>query len=127
MGVHMSTISVHSSKFETEEQRWQAVKERDSAADGFFVYAVKTTGVYARPSSAARLPNFKNVIFFDSAEKAEAAGYRASRHNAGDQSKSSSRWAEVITTACRFIESSDPPPTLTDLSEHVGMSPAYLH
>ena len=62
--------------FDTEGGRWAAVQARDAAADGHFVYAVRTTGVYCQPSSTARLPKRENVEFFDSAEAAEAAGYR---------------------------------------------------
>lgn len=60
--------------YETEDDRWAAVQARDAAADGHFVYAVRTTGVYCQPSSTARLPKRENVEFFDSAEAAEAAG-----------------------------------------------------
>ncbi|WP_308462383.1 Ada metal-binding domain-containing protein, partial [Pseudomonas aeruginosa] len=60
--------------YHTDEQRWAAVLARDAAADGAFVYAVKTTGVYCRPSSSARRPRRENVEFFATAEAAEAAG-----------------------------------------------------
>ncbi|HFQ6903177.1 TPA: Ada metal-binding domain-containing protein, partial [Pseudomonas aeruginosa] len=60
--------------YHTDEQRWAAVLTRDAAADGAFVYAVKTTGVYCRPSSSARRPRRENVEFFATAEAAEAAG-----------------------------------------------------
>ncbi|HRK85781.1 MAG TPA: Ada metal-binding domain-containing protein, partial [Alcaligenes faecalis] len=66
--------------YETDEQRWAAVQARDAAADGHFVYAVRTTGVYCPPSAGSRLPKRENVEFFDSAQAAEAAGYRCSRH-----------------------------------------------
>ena len=56
---------------------WQQVLARDAAADGQFVYAVKSTGVYCRPSCASRKPDRKNVSFFSSNEQAEAAGFRA--------------------------------------------------
>ena len=65
--------------YATDDARWKALQARDAAADGHFVYAVRTTGVYCRPSSSARLPRRENIEFFDSAEAAEAAGYRASR------------------------------------------------
>src|SRR3546814_13616189 len=73
------------SVYVSEEARWQAILARDPAADGHFVYAVRTTGVYCRPSSSARRPKRQNVEFFDSAQAAEAAGYRASRRAKGDQ------------------------------------------
>lgn len=62
--------------FAGDEARWDAVRRRDAAADGAFLYAVRTTGVYCRPSCAARLPNRDNVCFFDDADEAERAGFR---------------------------------------------------
>jgi len=56
---------------------WQQVLQRDTAADGQFVYAVKSTGVYCRPSCPSRRPERKNVSFFPTNEMAEAAGFRA--------------------------------------------------
>jgi AraC family transcriptional regulator, regulatory protein of adaptative response / methylated-DNA-[protein]-cysteine methyltransferase len=59
-----------------DAQCWEAVRRRDPAADGTFVYAVRTTGVYRRPSCAAR-PLRENVCFHPTATAAEAAGFRA--------------------------------------------------
>jgi len=56
---------------------WQQVLQRDAAADGQFVYAVKSTGVYCRPSCPSRRPERKNVSFYPNNEMAEAAGFRA--------------------------------------------------
>ena len=61
-----------------QDPRWAAVIARDPVADDKFVYAVKTTGIYCKPSSASRLPKPENVEFFDTAKAAEAAGYRPS-------------------------------------------------
>lgn len=47
----------------TPEQRWQAVVERNKAADGHFVYGVRTSAIYCHPSAAGRLPNRNNVEF----------------------------------------------------------------
>jgi len=113
--------------YATDAQRWQAILARDRAADGHFVYAVKTTGVYARPSAAARLPRQENVAFFASAHEAEAAGYRPNRHSAGDRSTVARRWAQVVADACRVIEAAQTPPDLATLSKYVGMSPAHFH
>src|SRR5665213_1794058 len=68
------------------DSRWAAVVARDPTHDGRFVYAVTTTGIYCRPSSASRLPRPENVRFFDTAEDAEKAGFRASRRAAADRS-----------------------------------------
>src|SRR4051794_2231390 len=60
-----------------DETRWAAVQRRDAAFDGEFVYAVRTTGVYCKPSCASRRALRKNVSFFDSTAAAEHAGFRA--------------------------------------------------
>src|SRR5271157_304736 len=60
-----------------EDPRWTAVATRDAAADGRFVFAVKTTGVYCRPSCRSRHARRENVVFYRAPEVAEAAGYRA--------------------------------------------------
>lgn len=62
---------------------WQAVQERDRTFDGRFVYGVVTTGVYCRPSCPSRRPLASNVRFFEAAEHAEAAGFRACRRCGG--------------------------------------------
>ncbi|MGD7201371.1 Ada metal-binding domain-containing protein, partial [Ralstonia pseudosolanacearum] len=67
------------------DPRWARVLARDASADGQFVYAVKTTGVYCQPSSPSRLPRPENVEFFDTPAEAEAAGYRPSRRATPDQ------------------------------------------
>ncbi len=59
-----------------QDRRWTAVLSRDRSADGTFYYAVKTTGVYCRPSCAARRPNRQNVDFYNKPAQAEAAGFR---------------------------------------------------
>jgi AraC family transcriptional regulator of adaptative response/methylated-DNA-[protein]-cysteine methyltransferase len=56
---------------------WQQVLARDAAADGQFVYAVKSTGIYCKPSCPSRRPERKNVSFFPTPAQAEAAGFRA--------------------------------------------------
>src|SRR3984885_3623042 len=58
-------------------KQWQQVLERDAGADGQFVYAVKSTKIYCKPSCASRRPMRKQVSFFPTPALAEAAGYRA--------------------------------------------------
>ena len=60
-----------------DDARWVAVLARDGAFDGHFYYSVETTGIYCRPSCAARRPKRVHVRFHHSAEDAEAAGFRA--------------------------------------------------
>jgi AraC family transcriptional regulator of adaptative response/methylated-DNA-[protein]-cysteine methyltransferase len=104
--------------FASEEARWLALQTRDARADAHFVYAVRSTGIYAAPSRARRLPRRANVEFFASPAAAEAAGYRASRHP-------QARHAEAIALACRWLEQADLP--LSELAERLALSPYHLH
>jgi AraC family transcriptional regulator of adaptative response/methylated-DNA-[protein]-cysteine methyltransferase len=113
--------------YETEDERWAAVQARNAAADGHFVYAVRTTGVYCQPSSPARLPRRENVEFFPSAEAAEAAGYRPSRRAHGGQGSAAVRRAELVARACRLIEGSETPQSLDGLAAEVQMSRFHFH
>jgi AraC family transcriptional regulator of adaptative response/methylated-DNA-[protein]-cysteine methyltransferase len=115
------------SPYATDDARWAAVQQREAAADGHFVYAVRTTGVYAQPSSAARLPRRENVAFFDSPHAAEAAGYRPSRRAQADQTRAAAERAALVARACRLIEASQTPPPLDDLAADLGMSPFHFH
>lgn len=112
--------------YKTEEERWTAVQARDAAADGHFVYAVRTTGVYCQPSSRTRQPKRENVEFFDTAKAAEAAGYRRSRRTHGDQTSATAERTAHVIRACRMIETSETPPQLDDLAAEVGMSPFHF-
>ena len=111
----------------TEDRRWEAVRARSAAADGEFVYAVKTTGVYCRPSSPTRLPRRENVEFFDSAEGAEAAGYRPSRRVAADRTAVAAEHARIVAAACRRIAGAEHLPSLAELAVKAGMSPFHFH
>ncbi|MCY1281073.1 Bifunctional transcriptional activator/DNA repair enzyme Ada [compost metagenome] len=104
------------------DPRWAAVLARDPAADGQFVYAVKTTGVYCRATCPARRPRPENVEFFADAGAAEAAGYRACRRCA-----EAGREALRIAAACRQIEASAQPPSLQALADAAGLSPHHFH
>ncbi|QXI14376.1 bifunctional DNA-binding transcriptional regulator/O6-methylguanine-DNA methyltransferase Ada [Pseudomonas zeae] len=121
----MKTLST---PLDTEhDPRWAAVLARDPQADGQFVYAVKTTGIYCRPSSLARLPKPQNVEFFDTAQQAEAAGYRPSKRASKDQSDVAAQHAATVATACRQIEIAENPPALNELAETAGLSPFHFH
>jgi len=113
--------------YETDEARWQAVQARDANADGHFVYAVRTTGIYCRPSASAKLPRRESVEFFASASAAEAAGYRPSRRAKSDRTTVLAAHAALIQQACHLIESTTSPPTLDALAARIGMSPSHLH
>ncbi|VVQ20832.1 Bifunctional transcriptional activator/DNA repair enzyme Ada [Pseudomonas fluorescens] len=121
-------MTTQSTKITIEnDPRWAAVVARDPKADGQFVYAVKTTGIYCNPSSHARLPNPQNVEFFDSAEQARAAGYRSSKRATKDQSELAAQHAATVAAACRQIESAETLPALGELAEAAGLSSFHFH
>jgi AraC family transcriptional regulator of adaptative response/methylated-DNA-[protein]-cysteine methyltransferase len=109
------------------DPRWARVLARDATADGQFVYAVKTTGVYCQPSSPSRLPRPDNVEFFDTPADAEAAGYRPSRRASPDQTTARAQQAALVAAACRRIEAADTPPTLDALAQEAGLSAYHFH
>lgn len=114
-------------EFKDSESRWSAVVNRDAKADGQFYYSVKTTGVYCRPSCAARLALRQNVAFYATLEEAEQAGFReCKRCKPRDISLAASHSA-AIARACRIIEEADEVPNLDTLSASVGLSPHYFH
>jgi len=106
----------------TEDARWQAVVTRDATADGAFVYAVHTTGIYCRPSCAARLARPENVNFYDSPDEAEAAGFRACKRCKPNQISLATSQTEKVEFACRLLENSEAIPNLEALAKHVGLS-----
>jgi AraC family transcriptional regulator, regulatory protein of adaptative response / methylated-DNA-[protein]-cysteine methyltransferase len=109
------------------DPRWQALIGRDVSADGSFVYSVKTTGVYCRPSCAARLARPENVRFFATCADAEAAGFRPCKRCKPQQPSLLEQYGAKVTLACRVIDESDVPPSLHELARHIGMSPYHFH
>jgi AraC family transcriptional regulator of adaptative response/methylated-DNA-[protein]-cysteine methyltransferase len=109
---------------------WQAVAERRRAADGAFVYAVKTTGIYCRPSCPSRRPHRDRVEFYPIPEAAESAGYRACRRCHPNETAASEPSVARVRAACRAIDealaSEAPTPGLEELGERVGTSPFHL-
>ena len=109
------------------DPRWAAVVARDSSADGSFFYSVRTTGVYCRPSCAARLANRRNVEFHRTVADAERAGFRPCKSCRPDQPPGSSRHADAIAQACRAIDEADEVPSLAELAAGAGLSPYHFH
>jgi AraC family transcriptional regulator of adaptative response/methylated-DNA-[protein]-cysteine methyltransferase len=112
--------------FATDDQRRQAVQNRDPMADNAFVYGVATTGIYCRPTCPSRRPNPKNIRFFNTGKDAESAGFRPCKKcRPGDSDKIADIDHRVVR-ACRIIENADQPPTLDQLAKTVGLSPFYF-
>ena len=119
-----STKNAHLATTTESDPRWAAVVARDPQAT--FFYSVKTTGVYCRPSCAARLALPENVQFHRTCKDAEKAGFRACKRCKPDQA-SQVEHSEKIASACRLIESSETPPSLKSLAQHVGLSTYHFH
>jgi AraC family transcriptional regulator, regulatory protein of adaptative response / methylated-DNA-[protein]-cysteine methyltransferase len=109
------------------DPRWAAVVARDRTADGQFCYSVRTTGVYCRPSCAARRANPGNVAFHATPEEAERVGFRPCKRCRPDQLSLATRHAATIAELCRFIDTTDHLPTLDELARRAGLSAYHLH
>lgn len=110
----------------TDDDRWQAVVERDADADGQFVFAVQTTGIFCRPSCRAKHALRKNVRFFADAEQALAAGFRPCKRCQPDKNSAQQHRLDKIAHACQLLEQ-ESPLTLDELAQQVAMSPYHLH
>lgn len=108
--------------FANEAERWSAVVHRDARADDVFFYSVRTTGVFCRPSCAARLARRENVSFHDSVGDALAAGFRPCKRCRPDERPLPVRRADAIARACRLIEEAEDAPDLDAIASAVGMS-----
>src|SRR3974390_915233 len=87
----------------SDDTRWKAVLARDARANGDFVYAVSSTGIYCKPSCASRRPRRDRVVFFDAPDDAERAGYRACRRCKPDQVAAVDPWLDKIRRACVYL------------------------
>src|SRR5436309_1212074 len=106
---------------------WKTVKRRDRAADGTFFYSVRTTGVYCRPTCAARLPRRENVAFHPTCADAERAGFRPCKRCRPNEPTLAERHVVAVQKACRLIERSETLPKLAALARAAGLSPYHFH
>src|SRR3954470_16122455 len=102
---------------------WAAFMRRDRSWDGSVVGAVKTTGVYCKPSCPAKRPKREHVSFFASGEEARAAGYRACLRCKPDEV---GRDREAVAAAVKIIEQAEEAPNLAELAEAVGYAPHHF-
>ncbi len=112
--------------FTTDERRWQAVLDRNARADGQFVFAVRTTGIFCRPSCTARHALRQNVSFFPDASAAQQAGFRPCKRCQPLLADPRQRQIDKVAQACRLLEQ-DTPVTLDALAEAVAVSPWHFH
>lgn len=107
------------------DPRWADVQQRNAQADGRFVYAVRSTGVFCRPTCRSRQAKPENVRFFADPAGAREAGYRACLRCKPEQAAAPSH-AALVAELCSWIATAEDEPSLADLAERAGMSPFYL-
>jgi AraC family transcriptional regulator of adaptative response/methylated-DNA-[protein]-cysteine methyltransferase len=122
----MKITPLHATEHLADEQCWQAVCERDAHYDGQFVFAVRTTGIFCRPSCRSRRPLRQNVGFYSDAAAAFAAGFRPCKRCQPDNIDPVRQRQARVETACRLLEQ-DAPVTLEALADAVAMSPWHFH
>src|SRR4030095_8575436 len=106
---------------------WNAVIARDSSRDGSFVFAVRSTGIYCRPSCPARRPRPEQVSFFPVPEAAEQAGFRACRRCHPRRARTSDPRIELVRRICHaIVDHDEEPQTLKTLSADTGVSAHHL-
>jgi AraC family transcriptional regulator, regulatory protein of adaptative response / methylated-DNA-[protein]-cysteine methyltransferase len=105
------------------QHKWQQVLARDARQDGRFVFAVRTTGVYCRPSCPSRRPRRDSVEFFANPPEAERAGYRACLRCRPTELSSQARH---VLRARQLLDHAEGVVTLAQLSRRVGLSPFHL-
>jgi len=124
----MPTVKAKADKsYLTDAERWEAVIHRDKNADNAFVYSVKTTGVYCRPSCAARLALRENVAFYRTPKEAERAGFRACKRCKPNDPSAHRDQAAIVAKACKLMVDAEEPQSLGALAGAVGMSPWHFH
>jgi len=117
--------SVHSSDTiarGNDDRAWRQVLARDPAADGHFVYAVRSTKIYCRPSCPSRRPARAGVAFFPTVSAAESAGYRACKRCRPDRTAADPHAAVVAEAARRLAQNSAAPVRLADLARELGIA-----
>ena len=107
---------------------WQkAIFERNVQFDEKFVYAVRTTGIYCRPSCPSKVANLENMIIFGSGFTAERSGYRPCMRCKPNFSINFDKNLAVVEKICRLIESADEYPSLSEMAKESRLSQSHFH
>ncbi|MBL8851133.1 MAG: bifunctional DNA-binding transcriptional regulator/O6-methylguanine-DNA methyltransferase Ada [Planctomycetaceae bacterium] len=123
----MTTTVTPKHAFPTDDERWKAFAARDKSAEGAFVIAVRTTGIYCRAGCPARTPRRENVRFFTTCADAERAGFRECKRCQPNSASPEAQQALLVAASCRTIECSETMPSLTALARSAGLSASRFH
>lgn len=105
----------------------EAVEQRDPTYDGVFVVAVRSTGIYCRPTCPSRKPKPENMVFYATTGEAAAAGYRACKRCQPDTfADQGAVHTALVAQVCEYLQAAETAPSLQDLSEHFHLSPYHL-
>jgi AraC family transcriptional regulator, regulatory protein of adaptative response / methylated-DNA-[protein]-cysteine methyltransferase len=110
-----------------EDECWSAVAGRDAAANGCFVYAVITTGIYCRPSCPTPTPLRRNVRFFPDPAAAAAAGFHACKRCRPTLASPLAGHVAAVGKACAILSASERAPSLAAVADAVGVSRFHFH
>ena len=119
-----TAIRTGNDSYSDDEQRWQAVMERDARADGEFVYGVTSTGIFCRPTCPSRRPGKSRVKFFETPGQARGSGFRPCKRCRPEAATADAEFVQSIVDAIEGWQ--DGRPTLADLAELVDLSPWHL-
>jgi AraC family transcriptional regulator of adaptative response/methylated-DNA-[protein]-cysteine methyltransferase len=109
-----------------DDTRWKAVVGRDRRADGQFVYAVRSTGIYCRPSCPSRRPRRDRATFFLTADEAERAGFRACKRCRPRDAVQPDPWIQKVSRACVLLANTNGRTSLSRLTARIGGSPFHF-
>ena len=130
-GTFPGLVPLYEYSYDNEETRWQAVQTRNNLADGFFVYAVRSTKIYCRPICKARLARRANVRFYDTPELARQDGFRACKRCKPDELGLMPEDMAVrkirAFVAARAARGGEGRLSLGDMARRTGMSKWHFH
>ena len=121
-----SNLAAPQADLDRDGAKWRAVLARDARTDGTFVYAVRSTGIYCRPTCASRRPRLGQVAFFLSSADAERAGYRACKRCRPQAGRPADPWVEKVSRACGYLRRAGRLPSLAQLAARLGGSPYHF-
>lgn len=125
-----SSSNPPSTAFQTSQARWLALSHRNPAAHSSFLYGVKSTKIFCRPTCPARLARRANIVFYNTSTDARRDGFRACKRCQPDNPAFAGEGTEVVTRtiACLVDQMTKPGLQLglREVAKEVGVTPSYL-
>jgi len=122
-----SMTSIEAPQILVDQTCWQSVLERDLQSDGRFVYAVRSTMIYCRPSCPSRKPRREQISFFPNADAAQEQGYRPCKRCRPEETSGEDTDTRLVRLTHAYLASGHPEPVgLEQVSAQVGVTPARL-